>query len=622
MYIRTVKKQRSKTSKVFFQYTLAQTFRVDGKVKQRAILYLGSDPLLENRADRATVLRLLQAKIFRRGELFDGEGPESQAPRALRELAAALYEKYRIKYGDGPSKNEASIPPAPARAEYHNIDIKGLEVADVRTFGAEHLCRQVLGKLQLHDCFLGLGMTEKQSDRALLGIAARAIFSSSEHRTAQILRDNSALQECFGIGRPVTHKQLYGVTDTLFANKEKIDAFLYDRISTLFDLEDRLVIFDISNTYFEGRKAGSKMAEHGRSKEKRGDCPLVVFTGVINAEGFIRHSRIYEGNKADTATLGDMIADLEKYSPAGVRQTIVIDAGIATEENLGSITDKGYKYVCISRKRLKDYPTDPQRPTIAQLTDRDKNKVELRIFRPKGYSDTWMYVRSEAKQAKERSMDGKLKKRFEEELGQIKNALHTKGGTKKINKVWERIGRSKERNRRVSPRYTIGLTEKDGLATALAWSVKKNKVSEDKAKGAYFIRTNIKDPDEKGLWNIYNTIREVESTFRCLKSDLNIRPVHHQKDTRVEAHIYQTILAYQLVNTIRYMLKGKGIHHDWTNVVRIMGTQTVQTLELPTDKKEIHLRKPSKPIKEAQEIYTATNCAGTQTAVKKYVVYH
>src|SRR5680860_88483 len=114
--------------------------------------------------------------------------------------------------------------------------------------------------------------------------------------------------------------------------------------------------------------------------------------------------------------------------------------------------------------------------------------------------------------------------------------------------------------------------------------------------------------------------KALHNYFRCLKSDLNIRPVHHQNDVRVEAHIYQTILAYQLVNTIRHMLKDKGIRHDWTNVVRIMNTQTVQTLELPTDKKSIHLRKPSRPIKEVQDIYTATNSDKTQTAVKKYVV--
>lgn len=622
MYIRAVKKQRSETSKVFYQYTLAQTIRVEGKVKQRAILYLGSDPLLEDKANRSIVLDLLKAKIYGHTDLFSQQVEGNKAPASLVKLADELYEKYLIKYGDTPSKNQASIPPAPDKAEYHNIDILGLEIKDVKSFGAEHLCKQVLDKLQLRDCFSSLGITEKQSDKALLSIAARAIFSSSEHKTAQILQANSSLQECFGIGQAITHKQLYAVTDTLLAHKEKIDAFLYKRISSLFDLEDKLVIFDISNTYFEGRKVGSNLAKYGRSKEKRNDCPLVVFTGVINAQGFIRHSRIYEGNKADTTTLNDMIEDLENYSPAGVKQTIVIDAGIATDENLETIKAKGYKYACVSRKRLKEYPADPQKPTITELTDREKNKIELRIFKPEGHTDTWMYVQSEAKRAKETSMNAKLRKRFEEELEEIKTALHKKGGTKKVNKVWERIGRSKEKNKHVSSRYAIDLKEENGVATALTWSLKKDKTGDDKTKGVYFIRTNIAHPKEKQLWQIYNTIRDVEATFRCLKSDLNIRPVHHQKDIRVEAHIYQTILAYQLVNTIRHMLKSKGIHHDWTNVVRIMNTHTIQTLELPTDKKEIHLRKPGKPIKEVQQIYTATNCTQTQTAVKKYVVYH
>ncbi|MGY8916592.1 MAG: hypothetical protein ACKVJF_16100, partial [Flavobacteriales bacterium] len=110
--------------------------------------------------------------------------------------------------------------------------------------------------------------------------------------------------------------------------------------------------------------------------------------------------------------------------------------------------------------------------------------------------------------------------------------------------------------------------------------------------------------------------------FRCLKSDLGIRPVFHQKDERIESHIYLTILAYQLVNTIRHMLKEKGINHDWKNILRIMSTHTIQTIELPTDKKTIHLRKPSKPIKEVQQIYSATGCEETQKAIKKYVVYH
>ena len=616
MFIRQVKKQRSKDSKIFYQYTLAQAARVDGKVKQRAILYLGSDPLLADKDNRAVVLGVLKSKIFGLNDIFP-----AGAPRHLLDLALSYFDKYCIKYGQG-QHPVVSIPPAPDRAEFHNIDIKALEVSDVRSFGAEHLCKQTIDKLGLKACFASCGMSDKQINKALISIAARAIFSCSEHRTAQILQTGSELALCFGHNRPITHKQLYTISDTLYKHKEHIDKFLYGRITDLFDLDDKLVIFDISNTYFETRKANSSIASRGRSKEKRTDCPLVVFTGVINARGFIRHSRIYEGNKPDTDTLSDMIEDMEKYASPTANHTIVIDAGIATEDNLALVQNKGYKYVCVSRKRLKDYPVDLSDHKITQLTDRGKNKVELAIFNPEGYTDTWMYVQSEAKRTKEQSMDSKLKERFIEDLAGIAKSINKKGGTKRLEKVWERIGRAKQKHNRISSRYDVKVEQEGGIATGLEWSLKPDKSKDDKSYGVYFIRTNYNNPTESELWNIYNTIREVELTFRCLKTDLNLRPVHHQKDERIEAHIYLTILAYQLVNTIRHMLKNNKINYDWTNIVRIMSTQTIQTLELPTDKKTIHLRKPAKPIQEVQLIYDAANCTHTQSATKKYVVYH
>lgn len=617
MFIREVKKQRSKDSKVFYQYTLAQSARVDGKVKQRAILYLGSDPLLKDKGNRTVVLDILKSKIFNQPDLF----PVKPA-KPLVDLALDYFEKYNIKYEqyDTPI---TSIPPAPSKAEFHNIDIRTLQVSDVKSFGAEHLCKQVLDKLQLEDCFAGLGMTKGQINKAMISIAARAIFCCSEHKTAQILALNSELIHCFGHNKKITHKQLYAISDIVYKHKQDIDQFLYKRVTDMFDLNDKLVIFDISNTYFETRKQHSKLAKYGRSKEKRYDCPLVVFTGVINSQGFIRHSRIYEGNTSDTVTLSDMIHDLRRYAPSNVDQTIVMDAGIATEDNLTMLRKKGYKYVCVSRIRLKQYSHDSFDTKTIKLTDRQKNKVELAVFNPKGYPDTWMYVQSEAKRKKEQSMNIKLKQRYEEDLAVIQNALGLKGGTKRINKVWERIGRAKQKHNRVSARYQIEVTEQNGVATQIVWSEKPpTKKHEDKSKGVYFIRTNYHNPSESKLWEIYNTIREVESTFRCLKSDLNIRPIHHQKDTRIEAHIYLTILAYQLVNTIRHMLKDVGINHDWSNIVRIMSTQTIQTIELPTDKKVIHLRKPAKPNQQVQQIYDATACNDIQKALKKYVVYH
>ncbi len=601
---------------MFYQYTLVQAARVNGKVKQRSILYLGSDRLLENINSRQTVLAILKSKIFRQPELFPQD-----VPGDLKRLAFQYYDKYCVKY-EQDEKNPTSIPPPPQISEFHNIDIKGLGVENVKEFGAEHLCTQMLDKLGLGGYLTSLGMPDGQTKKALISIAGKAIYSAPEYKTSQILEMNSELAALYNFEKKITHKQLYSVTDILYKHKPSIDKYLYNRISDMFDIKDKLVIFDISNTYFETRKAKSKIAKYGRSKEKRNDCPLVVFSGVINSQGFIRHSRIYEGNKSDIATLPDMIKDLEGYTLSAAQHTVVIDAGIATEGNLEELDKKGYRYVCVSRKRIKDYPCDTSKPKTIKLTDREKNKVELSIFKPDGYKDTWMYVESEAKRKKENSMNLKLTQAFEQDLDSIKASFYKKGGTKLINKVWERIGRAKQKHNRVSARYKLKLTEKEGKATNLTWAITENKIKDDKSKGVYFIRTNYEKTEEGVLWDIYNTIREVEATFRSLKSDLNLRPVHHQNDERIEAHLYLTMLAYQLVNTIRYMLKQKGFNYDWKNIVRTMSTQKIQTIKLATDKKVIHLRKPSNPIKEVRQIYDATNCKHTKPAVKKYVVYH
>ena len=615
MFIRQTKKQHNKDGNVYYQYTLVQATRIEGKPRQRSILYLGSDKELQDKKNRAIVADVLKNKIMGMQPMF------TDIPKPLYKLAMSYYEKYQLKYG-GTKDVPHSMPPDEEKADYETIDLNGLEVDQVRSFGPEHLCLQTLGKLDLAGFLRSLGMCTKDTDKALISIAARAIYASSEHKTAQILDMNSSLGECMKCDETISYKQLYRISDLLYERKDQIDELLYNRITHMFDLEDKLVIYDISNTYFETRKQDSQKATFGRSKEKRTDCPIVVFTGVINAEGFVRHSRIYEGNKSDADTLFDMIADLEKHSPDTKNKTIVIDAGIADEDNLAELNEKGYKYVCVSRTRLADYPAECLDTQITQSTDRGHGQVRLSVFTPDGYSDTWMMVQSEAKKIKEQSMQAKLRSRFEQDLKTAEAALHVKGGTKRIKKVWERIGRYKERHRHVSGAYNISVSEKDGKATAIHWTIKKNKKKDDKAKGIYFIRTNHTNPQEKQLWDIYNTIREVEATFRCLKTDLNIRPVHHQNDWRIEAHIYLTVLAYQLVNTIRFMLKQANINHDWQNIVRIMSTQTLQSIELPTDSKVVHLRKPAKPIEQVKDIYKATGCNHTQKAVKKSVVYH
>ena len=616
MYIRQVKKRNVKNGTVFLQYTLAQTYRIDGKVKQNNILYLGSNPLLDLKENRSIVLAILKSKIFGQTDLFPSKGSKD-----LVQLALGFYTKYLDKYPDNQNPKAASIPPPAAESEYHNIDIKSLEVAEVRSFGPEHLCKQIADKLHLSQCLKALNWRSVDIQKALISICARAIYTSSEHKTAQILVDNSELLACYNYGSAtISHRQLYRISDLLYKNKQAIDQHIYQRVTDMYSLEDNLVIYDLSNSHFEGRKAENKLPKYGRNKQKRNDCKQVVFTGVINKEGFIRHSRIYEGNQADSTTIEDMLDDLKQYTPHQTKATVVIDAGIATEDNLQLIASRGYHYVCVSRKRLTDYPVNAHTKTTKVSTNRDKHEVEITQFQPQGYNDKWLYVHSSSKQLKEASMSEKLMQRFEEDLQQVDKALTKKGGTKKLEKVWERIGRLKEKHKRVASRYKIELRHDNSVATHISWTILELKDKEDKDKGIYFLRTNYETLDDEQFWQIYNTIREVESTFRCLKSDLHIRPIHHQKDHRIEAHIYLTLLAYQIVTCIRHMLKQKELNYDWKNIVRIMKTHTIQTLELPTDKKTIHLRKPSKPSQKVQQIYTATHCTHTLKAIKKYRV--
>jgi len=617
MFIRQVKKKNTKNGKTFIQYQLCQASRVNGKVKQQSILYLGSPTILADQESRKYLLKSLQALIFKQSTLFT-----TDFPTLIVDLAKEYYQKFIIKYDGVNLDNTLAIPTVENKAKMESVDLDSLEVEEVKTFGPEHLCIQIMKRLDLASCLDQQGFTDKQARLAQVSIIARAIFTASEHKTAQILNYSSELQNMLGFqDEPISHYSLYKIADQLYDNRVNIDKFLYNRITNMFNLKDTLVIYDLSNTYFEGRKSTSELAKHGRSKEKRNDCKQVVFTGIINPEGFIRHSRVYEGNKADIVTLEQMVEDLKLHSENITDKVVVMDAGFASEGNLKYLQDNKLKYVCVSRTRPKDFTLDKEVKTIS-VTDNRNNPIELKVFNPKNHTDTWLYVKSEQKRVKEQSMADKLEKRFTEELKSLHEGLAKKGTTKKIEKVWERIGRIKEKNKGVSARFDIDVTHENEVATTIKWTKKALDKPSGKTHGEYFIRTNIENAEEKKLWKAYNTIREVESTFRCLKSDLMLRPVHHQNDQRVEAHIYLAMLAYQLVNTIRHMLKKENINLDWRNVMSIMKTQTIQSVTINAETKKICLRKPARPIKPALDIYKATNTNSMIPTVKKYVVYH
>jgi hypothetical protein len=303
---------------------------------------------------------------------------------------------------------------------------------------------------------------------------------------------------------------------------------------------------------------------------------------------------------------------------------VVLDAGIATEENLELIEKKGYKYLCVSRTRLKDYEVVPNRLTVL-LDTKSNHTIRLKSVTTAQNTDYYLEVKSPAKEKKEEGMKLQFEKRFEEELQKIHTSIHSKGGIKKWDKVHQRIGRAKEKYPSVQLYYNIVVTEDEetNLATEITWEKDKTKDA-DKTEnlGVYFLRTNLNVKDEVVVWNIYNTIREIENVFRTLKTDLDLRPVYHKRDDATMAHLHLGVLAYWLVNTIRYQLKNNGINSCWKEIVRIGNTQKVITTSgTNTYGKIITVRKCSQPNDKLKRIYDILKTNHKPFVKRKSVVH-
>ena len=623
MFIRETKKSNSKSSssKVFFQYVLVQGSRINGVSRQRNVLYLGSQKFLSDKDLRRNISKALEEKIYGQLCIDQTKSYYDNLNDEFKKHVDQWYEKY-LKKEKEEHHQPLSKPADQKSANFEEIDTSTVDTDRCREVGAEWLCLNVAKELKIDNFLSSKGFTKSEAELALLSIISRAVFPASEHKTAQLLEQNSALWELFETMKSAPNRfGLYRMAEKLSAHFDAFTDHVYQNTMDIFSLQDTLMIYDLTNTYFEGRKLGSILAKFGRSKEKRSDCRLFSFSAVVNKYGFLRYSKIDRGNISDSSTLIEMINEMKKKSKTSqLEKVVVIDAGIATEKNLEVLRENGQKYVCVSPTRLKDYE-DYTSEQMTEIRDKRKNKIEVKLLDPTGKPDKWLLVKSEMKKNKEQSMLTRAEQVFEEKLTAIDQGIHKKRGTKKINKVWERIGRVKESCKKVHTNYEIIVNQdKKGNAVQMSWSKKDS--STNKRSGVYFIRTNLEGMSDENIWNIYNTIREVESTFRCLKTDLRIRPIFHQKDKYSTAHIHLGLMAYQLVAAIRHQLKQNNTNHDWTNIVRIMSSQKMNTIKMKMKTKEVHIRKPSSPEKHTAHIYQIMGINKLPKSIKKYVVYH
>jgi len=572
-------------------YRLVESYRnVEGRVCHRTILNIGfiEDDYSPEQLNQTA--RILTDRYEQKQSLFE------PTDAAVVELVARLWERIiRDKRLDLTLHSLTS----------RQIDADTLRHSNVREIGSEWICYQTLEELGISTVLAEARFTEEQIKLAVTQIVSRAVYPASELKTTSWIKENSAICELTGYdGEKITKDKLYESALHLYAVKDQLEQHLSHRTNELFDISDKIVLYDLTNTYFEGQYSGSELAKYGRSKEKRNDAKLVVLALVVNMYGFIKYSAIHEGNMADCKNLSLMIDKLSRCTNAP-NPVVVMDAGIATKENLEMIRAKGYHYLCVSRSKLKDYHAIPGRLTVL-LETKSKRQVRLKAVSNHKNTDYYLEVASEDKYATASSMRSQFEQRFEMELQKIAQSLERKGGTKKAGKVHERIGRARERYPSVQYYYDIDVTvtPDNQTATAISWSKNEQQYAKKEASlGLYFLRTSLLLEDEVMIWNVYNTIREIESSFRCLKTDLDLRPVYHKSDAGTMAHLHLGLLAYWVVNTVRCKLKAHGINSQWQEIVRIGNTQKIITTQgTNTSGMVIGVRKCSEPGEQLRKI--------------------
>lgn len=524
--------------------------------------------------------------------------------------------------------------------DIQSIDINSIRNKDVREIGAEWLSYQAMNQLQIAPFLERQGWGEDDIKLVQSHIISRAVYPASELKTTRWMKENSSVCEVTGYDiEKITKDRLYNISKRLYSEKEALEQHLSLRTNELFDIEDKIMLYDLTNTYFEGRKEGSKLAKYGRSKEKRSDAKLVVLGLVVNPEGFIKYSSILEGNIADSKTLAGMIDKLRiKTSSSAKKALVVIDAGIATDANLTMIKEKGYDYLCVSRSGLKNYNIEAGAATVT-VTDNKNQKINLCRVKSDRNTDYYLKVESRSKELKERSMNEQFRARFETGLQKIADSLTRKGGVKQEDKVYERIGRLKQKYPSIGRYFDIIVEVKDDvetkrkkkgdeaskekkkIATSIKWAIKEG-VDINARSGVYFLRTSVEANLETILWQSYNTIREIEATFRVLKTDLDLRPIYHQKDESTMAHLHLGLMAYWVVNTVRHQLKKEGIHSGWREIVRTMNTQkAVTTLAQNIHDEVILIRRCSEPNQPVRRLYDALKYKYAPFVKKKSVVH-
>jgi len=589
MYIRRTTIKSRQNGEPYYTYRLVESLRTEQGVRQRTLANLGRHFEVP-REQWAPLAQRIEQIVSGQGDFVPVDLDPQWEDAAQRYAALVIRTKARL--------GEGKTPDAP---DYQSVDIASLDMVRPRSVGVEHVALEAFRQVGLEHQLETLGFNKRQLACAMGTIIGRMVNPGSELYTHSWLQQQSALGELIEHDFATTGlMQLYRISDRLLKHKESLERFLYARERDLFEFEEVITLYDLTNTYFEGTGAANANAELGKSKEKRTDCPLVTLALVLDGSGFPKKSEIFAGNVSEPQTLEKM---LRKLAPeeAPHAPTVVLDAGIATEENVAWLVENHYRYLVVSRKRHREFQEEG---AVLVKEDGDLRIRVQRVVNEDG--EVELYCHSSQREKKEQGIQKLFAKRFEYALEKLASGLHKKRTVKNYKKVLERIGRLKEKYSRAAQYYeiTVSHDEGTGKATAIEWTRKM--AIADTLPGVYCLRTNQTRWDDATLWRTYTVLTDLEAVFRSLKSELGLRPVFHHNTDRVSGHLFISVLAYHLVHTIRFQLKASGIHLSWEGLRRELTGQARVTVQLKrADGRTLHIRKSTRAEPRQQVIYDA-----------------
>ena len=588
MFIRQTQTRPNSTDGSYFTHRLVESRRVGRKVSQHTLLNLGTNFDLPKEAWPELCTRIEQ--------ILNSQEPLFDVDATIEKNAQRIYSQIIARRGELQALgNDNEQTP-----HFEEVDVNSLQQTTPRTVGAEHVSLEALKELQIPQILEDAGFNTRQRAEALGNIIGRMCAPRSERATAEWLKGKSALGELLKhdfSAMPLI--QLYRASDRLFKNKKLIEERIFERVQDIFNFTPTITLYDLTNTYMEGNAARNPKAKRGRSKEMRTDCPLITLGLALDASGFIRHSEVFDGNVNEGSTLQEMLRRLQ--APDGA--LVIMDAGIANEENLQWLTTNNYNYLVVSRERKRDI--DMEQTSVIESAGH--HQIHLQRQPGEHAGEIKLACWSEQRAMKDQNINQNFREKYEAELKKISDGLHKPRTTKKRDAVNQRIGRLKEKCKRVSAHYQISMEvdAASGLVTALTWDYQPQPESKQTHPGVYKLRTTLTDWSDETLWRTYTMLTDLESVFRSLKSELGLRPVYHHKEDRCDGHLFITVLAYQAVQVIRRKLGEHGINESWTTLREKLSQQCRITATFKQrDGRTLHIRQATRPEAELSRIYT------------------